>query len=149
MRTIWFQKFAFVFRAIQLVVDTKQVVYDALNHSVDVWLRGDSPWVRRIIGISPAPQVGSLYHDAIWDFDARVWMGTDVVRTTESDHEQGTSILFGTPSLKAVRCSVDPGLSSRAAGWSSAFCIVAWHSGGYKWPTSNGWPMSSLPPVIK
>ena len=96
------------FRAIHLVVDTKQVVYDARDHSADVWLGGDSPWVRCIIGISPAPQVGSRYNEAIWDFDARVWMGKDVVRTTESDHAQRTSFLFGTPSLKAAGCYVDP-----------------------------------------
>ena len=35
-------------------------------------------------------------------------MGKDVVRTTESDHEQQTSFLLGTPSLKAAGCSMDP-----------------------------------------
>ena len=59
-------------------------------------------------GASPAPEVGSLYNDAIWDSDARVWMGKDVVRKTESDHEQRTSFLLRTPSLKAAGCSVDP-----------------------------------------
>ena len=38
---------------------------------------------------------------------------------------------------------------SRAAGWSCAFCTIAWHSGGYKWPTLNGWPMTGLPQVIR
>ena len=84
------------------------MVYDACDHPADVWLGGDSPWVRRIIGISPAPQVGSLYNEATWDCDARVWMGKDVVWTFESDHEQRTSFLLGTPSLKAAGCSVDP-----------------------------------------
>ena len=83
------------------------MVHDARDHPADVWLGGDSPWVLRIIGISPAPQVGSLYNEAIRDSDARVWMGKDVVRTTESDHEQRTSFLLGTPSLKAAGCSGD------------------------------------------
>ena len=96
------------FQAIQLVVDTKQVVYDAHNHPGDVSLGGDSSWVRRIIGISTAPQVGSPYKEAIGDFDAGVWMGKDVVRTTESDHEQRTFFFLGTPSPKAAGCSVDP-----------------------------------------
>ena len=60
------------FQAIQLVVDTKQVVHDARDHPADVWLGGDSPRVCGIIGISPAPQVGSLYNEPIWDSDARV-----------------------------------------------------------------------------
>ena len=42
------------------------------------------------------------------DSDARVWMGKDVVRTTESDHEQRTFFFLGTPSLKAAGCSVYP-----------------------------------------
>ena len=96
------------FWAIRLVVDTKQLVYDARDHPADFWLGGDSPWVRRIIGISPARQVGSLYNEAIGDSDAHDGMGKDAVRTTESDHEQRTSFLLGTPSLKAASCSVDP-----------------------------------------
>ena len=89
-------------------MDTKQVVHDARDHPADVWFGGDTPWVRRIIGISPAPQVWSLYNKAIWDCDARVLMGKDVVRTTDSDHEQRTSFFLGTPSLKVAGCSVDP-----------------------------------------
>ena len=84
------------------------MVYDACDHPADVCLGGDSPWVCCIIGNSPAPQVGSLYNEAIWDSDARVWMGKDVVRTTESDHVQRTSFLLGTLSLKAAGRSVDP-----------------------------------------
>ena len=95
-------------QAIQLVVDTKWVVYDGRDHPADVWLGGDSRRVRCIIGISPARQVGSQDNEAIWDCDARVWLGKDVVRTTESDHEQRTSFLLGTPSLKVAGYSVDP-----------------------------------------
>ena len=94
------------FKLVQLVVDTKQVVC-ASKHPADVWLGGASPWVRRIIGISPARQVGSVYDEAILDSNARVWMGKDVIRTTKSDHEHRTSFLLGTLSLKAAGCSVD------------------------------------------
>ena len=83
------------------------MVYDTRDHPAGVWLAGDSPWVRGINGISPAPQVGSLYYEAIWDSDACVWLGEDLVRTTESDHEQRKSFLLGAPSLKAAGCSVD------------------------------------------
>ena len=49
--------------------------------------------MRRIIELSPAPQVGSLCNAAILGRDARVWLGKHVVGTTESDHEQRTSVL--------------------------------------------------------
>ena len=84
------------------------MVFNSHEGAADAWLGGDSPWVRRIIGITPAPQVGSLYNEGIWDSDAAVWRGKDVVRTTESDHAQRTSFLLGTPSLKAAGCSVEP-----------------------------------------
>ena len=61
-----------LFQAIQLVVDTKRVVYDTCDHPAHVLLGGDSPLVRRIIGISPAEKVGNLYAEAIWDFDTRI-----------------------------------------------------------------------------
>ena len=89
-------------------MDTHRVVFNSHEEAADAWLGGDSPWVRRIIGITPAPQVGSLYNEGIWDSDAAVWRGKDVVRTTESDHAQRTSFLLGTPSLKAAGCSVEP-----------------------------------------
>ena len=60
-----------IFQAIHLVVDTKRVVYDARDHPADVGLGGNSPWVCRIIGRSPAPKVGSLFNEATWDCDAR------------------------------------------------------------------------------
>ena len=89
-------------------MDTHRVVFNSHEEAADAWLGGDSPWVRRIIVITPAPQVGSLYNEGIWDSDAAVWRGKDVVRTTESDHARQTSFLLGTPSLKAAGCSVEP-----------------------------------------
>ena len=53
-------------------MDTHWVVFNSHEEAADAWLGGDSPWVRRIIGITPAPQVGSLYNEGIWDSDAAV-----------------------------------------------------------------------------
>ena len=53
-----------LFQAMYLIVDTKRVVYNSYDHLGVVWL-GGSPSVCRIIAISPAPQVGSLYYEAI------------------------------------------------------------------------------------
>ena len=87
---------------------THRVVFNSHQEAADAWLGCDSLWVRRIIGITPAPQVGSLYNEGIWDSDTAVRRGKDVVRTTESDHAQRTSFLMGTPSLKAAGFSVEP-----------------------------------------
>ena len=89
-------------------MDTHRVVFNSHEEAADAWLGGDSPSVCRIVGITPAPQVGSLYDEGIWDSDAAVWRGKDVVQTTELDHAQRTSFLLGTPSLKAAGCSVEP-----------------------------------------
>ena len=89
-------------------MDTHWVIFISHEEAADAWLGGDSPWVRRIIGITPAPQVGSIYNEGIWDSNAAVWRGKDVVRTTESDHAQRTSFLLGTPSLRAAGCCVEP-----------------------------------------
>ena len=84
------------------------MVFNSQEEAADAWLGGESPRVRRIIGITPASQVGSLYNEGIWDADAAVRRGKDVVRTTESDHAQRTCFLLGTPALKAAGCSVKP-----------------------------------------
>ena len=46
---------------------------------------GDQPWLRRLLGISVAPQVGSIFNQAVRDNTAKRWNGIDVRRTTESD----------------------------------------------------------------
>ena len=65
-------------------MDTNRVVFNSHAEAADAWLGGDSPWVCRIIGITPAPQVGSLYNEGIWDSDTAVWRGKDVVRKTKT-----------------------------------------------------------------
>ena len=105
-------------------MDTQQVAFNSHEEAADAWLGGDSPWVRRIIGITPAPQVGSLYNEGIWDSNAAVWRGKDVVRTTESDHAQRTPFLLGTPRPQVVPWN--QWWSLPGAVLSRAFCAVAW-----------------------
>ena len=69
-------------------MDTHQVVFNSHEEAADAWLGGDSPWVRCSIGITPAPQVESLYNEGIWDSDAagggaKTWSGPPS-RTTHS-----------------------------------------------------------------
>ena len=46
---------------------------------------GDQPWLRRLLGISVAPQVGSIFNQALRDNTAKRWNGVAARRTTESD----------------------------------------------------------------
>ena len=75
-------------------MDIHRVFFNSHEEAADAWLGGDSPWVRRIIGITLPAQVGSLYNEGIWGSDAAVWRGKDPVWTTESDHAQRTSFLL-------------------------------------------------------
>ena len=82
------------------------MVFNSHEEAADAWLGGDSPWVRRIIGITPAPEVGSLYNEGIWDSDAAVWRGKDVATNM--------SIPAGTP--KASKQHILPPCTGRL-GW--------------------------------
>ena len=50
-----------------------------------VLLGRDQPWLRRLLGISVAPQVGSIFNQAVPDNTAKLWNGVGARRTTESD----------------------------------------------------------------
>ena len=50
-----------------------------------VLLGVDQPWLRRLLGISVAPQVGSIFNRAVRDNTAKRWNGVAARRTTESD----------------------------------------------------------------
>ena len=44
----------------------------------EVLLGGDQPWLRRLLGISVAPQVGSIFNEAVRDNTAKQWNGIAV-----------------------------------------------------------------------
>lgn len=50
-----------------------------------MWLGGDLPWLKRLLGISPCPQVASLYHEGVKDRDDLVYVGSEVRRSDASD----------------------------------------------------------------
>ena len=75
--------------------------------------------------------------------------GRAMMRTTESNHEQGTFVLLGTPSLEAASCSLD--LVVVIARCRVVMCILHCYMalGHLQMPTLYGWPMAGLPPVIR
>ena len=48
-------------------------------------LGGDRPFVRRLIGVSTSPQVGSIYNMGVWDNAAATWLRVHVRRTVDDD----------------------------------------------------------------
>lgn len=50
-----------------------------------MWVGGDLPWLKRLLGISPCPQVASLYHEGIWDGAQKAYKGAEARRQLETD----------------------------------------------------------------
>ena len=73
-----------------------------------VLLGGDQPWLRRLLGISVAPQVGSIFNEAVRDNAAKRWNGVAARRTTESDATNHRRYQVTRKTLDAARCTGEP-----------------------------------------
>ena len=73
-----------------------------------VLLGGDRPWLRRLLGISVAPQVGSIFNEAVCDNTAKRWNGIAARRATRSDANNHRRYMVTRNSLDAARCSGEP-----------------------------------------
>ena len=73
-----------------------------------VLLGGDPPWFRRLLGISVAPQVGSIFNEAVRDNQAKQWNGIATRRTTRSDANNHRRYLMTRKSLDAAGCTGEP-----------------------------------------
>ena len=51
----------------------------------ELLVRGDQPFVRRLIGVSISPMVGSSYHMGVWDKFAAAWVKAGVRCTLEGE----------------------------------------------------------------
>ena len=69
---------------------------------------GDQPWLRRLLGISVAPQVGSIFNEAVSGNTAKQWNGVAARRTTQSDANTHRRYLATRKSLVAARCTGEP-----------------------------------------
>ena len=65
-------------------------------------IRGDQPFVRRLIGIFISPMVGSIYSMGAWDKGAAAWVKAEVLHTLEGGalarrryREMGLSLEIG------------------------------------------------------
>ena len=73
-----------------------------------VLLGGDPPWLWRLLGISVAPQVASIFNEAVRDNTAKQWNGIAARRTTRSDANNHHRYLMTRKSLDAAGCAGEP-----------------------------------------
>ena len=71
-------------------------------------LGGDQPRLRRLLGISVAPQVGSIFKEAVRDNTAKRWNGVAARRRTPSDAKNHRRYLVTRKSLDAAGCTGEP-----------------------------------------
>ena len=74
----------------------------------EVLLGGDRPWLRRLLGISVAHQVGSIFNKALRDNTAKHWNGIASWRTTQSDATNYCRYQVTRKGLDAARCTSEP-----------------------------------------
>ena len=78
---------------------------------------GDHPFVRRLIGVSTSPLVGSIYNMGVWDKVAAAWVNVETRRTLDREEaarrrykEIGRSLenggCIGDPHIVVDRCMV-------------------------------------------
>ena len=75
----------FYTQVLQSIIDCQKFYWCDSWVPSAVLLGGDQPWLRRVLGMSLAPQVGSSLNEAVRDNTAKHWNGIAARRTTRSD----------------------------------------------------------------
>ena len=75
-----------------------------MERAATVRCAGDSPWIRRWVGVSIAPKVGSIYNEAIWDATTQRWQGSQQRCTLECDANHHRQYLMHGHSLQHAGC---------------------------------------------
>ena len=100
-----------------VVHDCKKFYWGTKWVPAELVIGGDQPLVRRLIGVSISPMVGSIYKMGVWDKVAASWVKADVRRTLEGEavarhrhRETGLSLenggCIGDPHVVVERCLV-------------------------------------------
>ena len=71
-------------------------------------LGGDQPFIRRLIGVSTSPLVGSIYNMGVWDKAAAAWLRVDVRRTLDNEAAARHQYQATGPSLDNWGCIAEP-----------------------------------------
>ena len=91
----------------QSIIDCKKFYWCDSWVPAAVLLGGDQPWLRRLVGISVAPQVGSIC-EAVRDNTAKQWNGIAARRTARSDAHNHRRYPMTRKSLDAAGCTGEP-----------------------------------------
>ena len=83
---------------------------------------GDGPWIRCLVDVSIAPQVGSIYNKAIWDSATQQYQGSQQRRTPQCDADHNRQYLLHGHSLEHAGCVANPLL--RMAREHTFMCIM-------------------------
>ena len=70
---------------LQSIHDCKSFCWASTWVPAALVLGGDQPFIRRLIGVSTSPQVGSIYNMGMWDKAAAAWLRVDVRRTLDNE----------------------------------------------------------------
>ena len=104
---------------------------------VAVLLGRDQPWLRQLLGISVAPRVRSISHEALRDNTAKRCNGIAVRRTTESDATNHHPYRVTGKSLDVAGCNAKPLLvvarTTHLSGW--GVIVQQRYVKGYPWYT--------------
>ena len=85
-------------------------------------LLGGEPWLRRLLGISLAPQGRRIFNEAVRHNTAKQWNGIAARRTTRLDAINHRRYLMTRKSLDAAGCTGEPLLIIARTGY--FFCIL-------------------------
>ena len=106
----------------QSIIDCKKFYWCNSWVAPVVLLGGDQPWLRQLLGINVAPQVGSIFDEAVRDNTAKQWNGIAARRTTRSDANNHRRYPMTRKSLDALGCTGEPLLV--IARYRVFFCIL-------------------------
>ena len=90
------------------IIDRKKFYWCNSWVPAAVLLGGDQPWLRRRLGISMAPQVGTIFNEAVRDHTAKQRNGIAARRTTRSDANNHRRYMMTRKSLDAAGCTGEP-----------------------------------------
>ena len=76
----------------------------SMERAATVRFADDSPWICRWVGVSIAPQVGSIYNEAIWDATTQRSLGSQQRRTVQRDADHHRQYLLHGHSLQHADC---------------------------------------------
>ena len=96
------------FKILPHIYDTSRFTWANMECVATVHCAGDSPWIRCWVGVSIAPQVGSIYDEETWDYTTQRWHGIQRRRTVQRDADHHLQYLLHGRSLQNAGCVGKP-----------------------------------------